>query len=90
MRESSDNGWRELAGSIPVGIFSTDPAGSCDYVNNEWCRLTGFTEAEAMGAGWAGALHRDDRERVLASGRVRPRSNAISSSSTASSALTAR
>ena len=66
MRESSDNGWRELAGSIPVGIFTTDPAGSCDYVNNEWCRLTGFTEAEAMGAGWAGALHRDDRERVLA------------------------
>ncbi len=66
MRESSDNGWQELAASIPVGVFRTDRAGSCEYVNHEWCRLSGLSEEEAMGAGWAGALHADDRERVFA------------------------
>ena len=54
-----------LASIAPVGIFHTDPIGNCLYVNNQWCRLAGMTPAEAVGGGWANAIHPDDRNRVF-------------------------
>jgi PAS domain S-box-containing protein len=51
-----------LAEFVPVGIYVTDPAGSCLYVNERWCELTGFSREEAAGDGWAQAVHPEDRD----------------------------
>jgi PAS domain S-box-containing protein len=58
--------YRTLAEASPVGLYHTDAAGRCVYVNEQWCRVTGLTPAEAAGDGWAAALHPDDRDRVFA------------------------
>jgi PAS domain S-box-containing protein len=50
----------------PVGIFVTDTAGRCVWVNEAWSALTGMTEEQAQGGGWMQALHPDDAHRVLA------------------------
>ena len=49
-----------------MGIFETDPHGMCTFVNDRWCELAGMSPSEALGRGWARALHRDDRSRVFA------------------------
>ncbi|MBI4621724.1 MAG: PAS domain S-box protein [Verrucomicrobia bacterium] len=63
LRESEER-FRALAELSPVGIFSSDPAGQCIFVNQRWCEIAGLTPAQALGAGWTTALHPDDRNRV--------------------------
>jgi two-component system sensor histidine kinase/response regulator len=48
----------------PVGIFHTDAEGRCLAVNSRWCEITGLKLEEALGEGWAQALHPDDSERT--------------------------
>jgi diguanylate cyclase (GGDEF)-like protein/PAS domain S-box-containing protein len=62
---SSESLFRALAGHTPVGIFVSNAAGECVYVNARWCELAGMGPDEAMGDGWAAALHPDDADRVL-------------------------
>jgi PAS domain S-box-containing protein len=62
----SEERFRMLAANAPVGIFVTDGAGACQFVNERWCELAGITAEEARGRMWVGAVHRDDRERVAA------------------------
>lgn len=57
--------FRSLTEAAPVGIFRTDPVGSCLYVNDRWCGITGMDAAAAAGDGWIGAIHPDDRENVI-------------------------
>lgn len=54
-----------LARISPVGIYRTDAQGQCIYVNERWLEMAGMTEAQALGEGWALAIHADDRERVF-------------------------
>ncbi|MBY0456586.1 MAG: PAS domain S-box protein, partial [Gemmataceae bacterium] len=61
---ASEERFKTLASSAPVGIFETDRAGGCLFVNARWCELTGLSHEQAAGAGWAQALHPDDRDRV--------------------------
>lgn len=56
--------FQALANISPVGIFQTDAAGLYVYVNHRWCEIAGITPEQAYGAGWATALHPDDRESV--------------------------
>jgi len=58
--------FRLLATHAPVGIFHTDEAGRCLFVNDAWCSIVGATSEEAQGDGWAKFLHADDRRRVVA------------------------
>lgn len=58
--------FRTLAASAPVGIFQTNAAGACTYVNERWCTLSGLTAERTYGKGWAAAIHPDDREPVIA------------------------
>jgi PAS domain S-box-containing protein/diguanylate cyclase (GGDEF)-like protein len=51
----------------PYGFFRLDAAGSCEYVNDHWCRLAGLTPESALGDGWRAAVHPDDLATVLAS-----------------------
>lgn len=53
-----------LLSSTHVGIFMSDSGGACVYVNDRWCELAGMSSEQALGDGWMGALHPDDRPRV--------------------------
>ncbi len=57
---------RALAELAPVGLFRTDAAGGCVYVNEQWQRITGLDAAAAAGEGWTRVLHPADRARVTA------------------------
>ncbi len=63
---ASEELFRTLADSAPVGIFRTDAGGAVIYVNGAWCAMTGVTSEEAMGSGWRRVFHPDDRDEVLA------------------------
>ncbi len=58
--------FRNLATFAPVGIFYTDAAGRCQFVNEAWCEIAGATADEALGDGWTRFLHPHDRQRVVA------------------------
>jgi diguanylate cyclase (GGDEF)-like protein/PAS domain S-box-containing protein len=49
---------------LSVGLFYTDPAGKCTYVNQKWLEISGMTMDDALGDGWARAIHTDDQDRV--------------------------
>ena len=52
--------FRAMSDASPVGIFVTDTSGHATYLNERWCALAGIPQAQALGAGWAQALHPDD------------------------------
>ena len=60
----SERRYQTLASVSPVGIFYTDADGACQYVNERWCEITGLSKEQALGSGWADALHKDDVQRV--------------------------
>ncbi|MDH5649980.1 MAG: PAS domain S-box protein, partial [Gammaproteobacteria bacterium] len=61
----SEARFRTLSMHAPVGIYLTDVEGKCVYVNDKWQEMTGLSEQQAFGEGWAGALHPEDREAVF-------------------------
>ncbi len=63
LRQSEDL-FRTLAGISPVGIFESDAAGRCIYVNPRWSEIVGLSFEEAMGDGWVDAVHPDDKNLV--------------------------
>ena len=63
--KDSEEKYRILTTTSPVGIFQTDANGNCIYVNDCWCRIAGMSVEQAMGEGWANALHPDDRDRIF-------------------------
>ncbi|HWA42187.1 MAG TPA: PAS domain-containing protein [Hypericibacter adhaerens] len=64
--ERSEGHFRTLAEGTPVGIYRTDAAGRCVYVNEGWAAITGRDVRSAMGEDWSAGLHPDDRRRVIA------------------------
>lgn len=62
----SEERFRSLSACSPVGIFLTDTQGNCTYNNPRWQAISGFTFEEALGTGWADAIHPDDRLQVMA------------------------
>lgn len=61
----SESLFRTLAQVAPVGIFRTDLAGNCIYVNENFCEIAGVDMNAALGNGWTAAIHPDDRARVF-------------------------
>jgi PAS domain S-box-containing protein len=61
----SEAKYRALCDAVPLGIFKTDPAGQCIYVNERYSFLTGLTPDQCFGSGWLQAIHSEDRKRVL-------------------------
>jgi diguanylate cyclase (GGDEF)-like protein/PAS domain S-box-containing protein len=62
---ASEQRFRTLAGSSPVGFFECDASGRWVYVNDRTAALLGLPGSACLGEGYATALHQDDRERVL-------------------------
>ena len=59
----ADRQVRAVATVAPVGLCWTDPRGECFAVNPAWSRLTGLSEAEALGLAWQESIYPPDRER---------------------------
>jgi PAS domain S-box-containing protein len=59
-----ENRFRLLATSSPAAVFQTDATGQCIYINQRWQTITGQSAQEALGDGWARALHPDDMPKV--------------------------
>jgi len=53
-----------VSAQAPLGIYLTDAGGRCTYVNRRWCEMAGMPPEEAMGHGWAQALHPEDRRTI--------------------------
>ncbi len=62
---ASEQRYETLATNAPVGIYHCDQTGRCSYVNQHWCHITGYRLEDALGEGWACAVHPEDRRRVL-------------------------
>ena len=56
IRESEEQ-FRLLTSTSPVGIFVTDPNGDCEYVNEAYEEMSGLSLAQSMGKGWLEAVH---------------------------------
>jgi PAS domain-containing protein len=72
---SSEERFRSLAASSPVGILQTDDAGNFQYRNERLCRILGRDAAELSGVGWVEAFVPEDRDPATAPplGRLRSR-----------------
>ncbi|MCX5835679.1 MAG: PAS domain S-box protein [Deltaproteobacteria bacterium] len=62
--KKSERLFHTLAQLSPVGIFRTDAKGDYVYVNERWSKISGMSMDEALGDGWAKAIHPEERERV--------------------------
>jgi len=63
LRES-ERRFRKMADTAPAMLW-TDEHERCTFLSRGWYEFTGMTEEEALGLGWADAIHPDDRDEVL-------------------------
>jgi PAS domain S-box-containing protein len=63
--QESDERFRALADSSPIGFFQTDVEGNCIYVNPQWLQILGRRSEDVLGMGWANAIHPEDRGMVV-------------------------
>jgi PAS domain S-box-containing protein len=63
--EASEQNFRTLTDSAPVGIYLDDAQGKAIYINKKCAELVGVTAEHALDFNWANFLHPDDRERVF-------------------------
>jgi PAS domain S-box-containing protein len=64
LRDSEER-MRTLSDYVPVFVWACRADGWCYSLNDRWYQYTGLKPEEALGIGWLGALHPDDRERAL-------------------------
>src|SRR6266404_5327474 len=62
LRESEAR-FRAMANTAPVMIWVSGPDRLCTFFNKGWLDFTGSTMDQALGNGWGGRVHPDDRER---------------------------
>jgi PAS domain S-box-containing protein len=59
-RQEREASFRIMADAAPAMLWVTNPVGQSTYLNAQWYRFTGQTEAEALGLGWLTAVHPED------------------------------
>jgi PAS domain S-box-containing protein len=62
----SERELRTLIDVMPAYVGTSLPDGTVDFLSQSWLDYFGQTREEAMGWGWAGVIHPDDVDRVLA------------------------
>lgn len=65
-RQQSEQLRQRLVETIPDIVFTLQPDGSCDFISERFCEVTGLATESGLGLGWTVALHPEDRERVQA------------------------
>ena len=53
-----------MINASPLGLVRADVHGSCTYVNPRFESITGLTREQALGRGWIGAVHPEDRAKL--------------------------
>jgi len=71
-RTASEERFRSLAASAPVGVCQADASGACTYTNERWQEISGLSFDDALGDGWTAMFYPDDRPAAMA--RWRPAS----------------
>jgi diguanylate cyclase (GGDEF)-like protein/PAS domain S-box-containing protein len=61
---------QSILAEMPIGLFSTDPAGGCTWTNPRWREIFGLGEEECLAMRWMEALHPEDREMVIREGNA--------------------
>ena len=54
VRRTTDERFRQLADSAPIGILLMDAEGACDYANPQWLQIAQLTGEQARDDGWWG------------------------------------
>ena len=62
---ASEERFRSLSVSSPVGIFQTDGTGACVYTNPRWQELSGLSEEACLGFGWVNGVAKSERQALL-------------------------
>jgi two-component system cell cycle sensor histidine kinase/response regulator CckA len=57
---ASEERFRALSASSPIGIFEADNGGQITYANPRMLEIWGMTEADLLGAGWTSRVHPED------------------------------
>ena len=65
LRESEEHARRTLVEQMLAGIAECDATGKFALVNQRFCDITGYTEAELLEIGLVSILHPDDLARVV-------------------------
>ena len=63
--QESKRSYQALTEISPEGIFRTNAEGFTTYVNPRWCEISGVSIQEALGGGWHGAVHPEDRKKLF-------------------------
>lgn len=56
---------KSLADTLPIIVWTADPEGNVDYINQKWTEYTGLAKSQALGHGFGQAIHPDDFEAVF-------------------------
>src|SRR5258708_7827920 len=67
---ASEERFRQLSATAPIGIYQSDGRGRWVYVNHCWTEISGLSFEQSLGEGWVDALHPDDGENVLRQWRI--------------------
>jgi PAS domain S-box-containing protein len=62
----SERELRTIIEIMPAYMGTSLPDGTVDFLSQSWLDYSGQTREEAMGWGWAGVIHSDDTDQVLA------------------------
>jgi PAS domain S-box-containing protein len=65
--QASEQRFRLLSASAPIGIFHTDGEGNCIYSSPYCQQISGYPAEASMGLGWQRMLHKHDTETVVES-----------------------
>ncbi len=63
-KNESEQRFRLISETLPVGIFETDAGGECLYTNSSWQEIFGVSLLESLTVDWKEFLHPDDKEAV--------------------------
>jgi PAS domain S-box-containing protein len=63
--QQSERRFREMAETVPDILFTAQPDGSMDYVNERGLIYVGLTAGEVIGDGWSNVVHPQDVEQSV-------------------------
>src|SRR5688572_9103298 len=63
-RPSLDAELRAVLEAMPALVWLADVDGAAVYISGRWLQYTGLSEEQALGWGWASAIHPDDHARL--------------------------
>lgn len=63
--QESEKRFRLLANSLPNFVWTAEPDGRCDFLNEQWLAYAGVAEGAQLGFRWMQQVHPDDRDGVV-------------------------